>query len=226
MWFVLKIKQIPQYLEPCASFLTYWSKSSNFCRWPVKIAYFRKHKKDYGILSFWFRHILAKRKVLRYLFAFIVCHCNVVVDSTFWNTFFPTYRACVLKHARIMNALNMIACRNSARKPLLTYFTRILVFFWIKRVLRLNNKLKQILRLWEIQGRSYNRKKCQEIGLVVCIALLNWLPWLALVDMMIHIISCRKCLITISTEIGNWPREMNIFYVLSQVALVPACFPT
>ena len=159
MWFVLKTNQIPQYLEPCGSFLTYWSKSSNFCRWPVKIAYFRKHKKDYGILSFWFRHILAKRKVLRYLFAFIVCHCNVVVDSTFWNTFFPTYRACVLKHARIMNALNMIACRNSARKPL-------------------------------------------------------------------HIISCRKCLITISTEIGNWPREMNIFYVLSQVALVPACFPT
>ena len=104
--------------------------------------------------------------MLKNLFAFIVCHRNVVVDGAFWNTFFPTHRACVLEHAGIMNALNMIACRNSAIKPLLTYFTRVLVFFWVKQVLRLFNKLKQILRLWEIHGRSYNRKKYNEIGLL------------------------------------------------------------
>ena len=128
-WFVLKVKQTPQYFEPCASFLTYWSKSSNVCRFPVK------------------------RACLVNLFAFIVGHSDVIVDSTFGNTFFSANRASILEHARIMNALNVIACSNSAGKPLLAYLTRVLVFVWVKPVF-LNNKLKQILRFGEIQGRS------------------------------------------------------------------------
>lgn len=86
-----------------------------------------------------------KREYLVNLFAFIVGHSDVVVDSTFGNTFFPTNGASILEHARIMNTLNMIACSNFAGKPLLANFTRVLVFVWVKPIF-LINKLKQILR--------------------------------------------------------------------------------